>query len=68
MVQQGGQYSDWFNVFEELIARLALNIFKVSMPFKRILCILKVKDLRNLWFREFIKKLGDKIAVLRKNQ
>lgn len=29
MVQQGGgQYSDWFNVFEELIARLALNILK----------------------------------------
>ncbi len=29
MVQQGGQYSDCFNVFEEeLIARLALNILK----------------------------------------
>lgn len=68
MVQQGGQYSDWFNVFEELIVRLALNIFKVSMPFKRILYLLKVKDLRNLWFREFIKKLGDKIAVPHKNQ
>lgn len=48
MVQQGGQYYDWFNVFEGLIARLALNIFKVSMPFKRILYMLKVKDLRNL--------------------
>ncbi len=38
------------------------------MPFKGILYILKVKDLRNLWFREFVKKLGDNIAVLHKNQ
>ncbi len=38
------------------------------MPFKGILYILKVKDLRNLWFREIIKKLGDNIDVLYKNQ
>ncbi len=38
------------------------------MSFKGILYILKVKDLRNLWFRELIKELGDNIAVLHKNQ
>lgn len=67
MVQQGGQYFDWFNVFEELIARLTLNILKWVCPLKEFY-IYKVKDLRNLWFREFIKKLGDNIAVLHKNK